>query len=335
MLEILRQEEEKMLQAYLETELKIFKKTYACQKNGCYQRQIKTSLGICNLYIPRTRKNEFHTTLFSKYSRYTKDFERQLFLLTKGKEYKNISNSFLLSKSTIKRFREKYLKTYEEFKARELKNSYEVVYLDSTFYYGNCISLLLGQNGKSKQVIDFCISKTEKLENYQKLLSILLERKIQVKMYVCDGFKGLANLLNSLFAKPLFQFCTNHFFRFQRKIKKTDDEFLDKLKALIKGGEDYNTCYQKALSLKSEYQVKIPKNTLARIFTFKKANLPYKTNNIIESFNHLLKSFLPRCYSSKNLEREIATICIKINDREQTKTKNTYKGKKREQTKKW
>ena len=135
--EVARRAVKEFLENLMNTERDVFLMENNGQKNGYYNRSMKTKVGeIKDLNVPRDRDGSFRTAVFEPYSRSIGIDELILALYSKGISTRNSAEIMQTifrnrySKSTISTITEATLEEVRRFQERSLDQRYIAIFLD-------------------------------------------------------------------------------------------------------------------------------------------------------------------------------------------------------------
>lgn len=197
------------------------------QRNGKYERDLVTSMGVIeDLPVPRTRQG-FRTALFERYQRRQAELDEAILEMFVGGvsaarvgEVVEALSSVKLSPSTVSRIFHSLDEEFEGWKNRPLQSHYLYVFADGTYFtviYGEegCkmpILAVIGidETGK-REVLAFTVGERENQQAWEDLLENLKERGVaSVDLWITDGNKAMINAIALKFSASKRQRCIKH-----------------------------------------------------------------------------------------------------------------------------
>jgi len=197
------------------------------QRNGHYTRDLETTVGlITDLPVPRTRAGH-QTQLFERYHRRRDDldgaiaemFVKGVSTAKVGEVVETLTGSHP-SASTVSRVFHTLESEYEEWKKRQLAESYAYAFADGTYftviYNGEgCKMPILAVVGiretGEREVLAFRVGDRENQPAWEDLLEDLKARGVkEVKLWVSDGGQAMLNAIKRKFADSQRQRCVIH-----------------------------------------------------------------------------------------------------------------------------
>lgn len=238
--------------------------------NGNYPIYLKTNYGDIQILKPRFRGAEFNSKIIENYKQNYKSINFAIvesYLMGQSLRNTSISTELFtgiaISRQTISNLLKKLDTEIFKFHYRKITKNYKYIYLDGKYFkvkergkirrYVVLIVLGVTEDNK-KELIDFNIAKSEKEQNWTRLLNHLTQRGLdfdQVKLIVSDKAGGiLASLINYYPMTP-HQLCMFH------KIANIN-KYLNKRANRKKILNDASNCYKEANS-KAEFRDKLIK----------------------------------------------------------------------------
>ena len=197
------------------------------QRNGDYERNLGTSMGVIeDLPVPRTRQG-FRTELFERYQRRQAELDEAILEMFVGGvstakvgEVVEVLSGAGLSSSTVSRIFHSLDEEFESWKSRPLQNHYLYVFADGTYFtviYGEdgCkmpILAVMGidETGK-RDVLAFTVGERENQNAWEDLLENLKNRGIQqIDLWITDGNQAMLNAIQNKFSTSQRQRCMKH-----------------------------------------------------------------------------------------------------------------------------
>jgi transposase-like protein len=197
------------------------------QRNGRYERDLGTSMGVIeDLPVPRTR-NGFRTELFERYQRRQAQLDQAILEMFVGGvstakvgEVVEALSGAHLSPSTVSRIFHSLDEEFESWKSRELQSQYLYVFADGTYFtviYGEdgCkmpILAVIGIDTMGKRdVLAFTVGERENQNAWADLLEKLKSRGVQhIDLWITDGNQAMLNAIQNKFPDSQRQRCMKH-----------------------------------------------------------------------------------------------------------------------------
>jgi transposase-like protein len=196
-------------------------------RNGFYQRDLGTSMGVIEgLSIPRTR-NGFRTELFERYQRRQAELDGAILdMFVKGVSMEQVGNVVETltgthpSPSTVSRVFHSLEGEFENWKKRSLRSHYLYAFADGTYFsviydeIGCKMPILavigIDEEGK-REVLAFRVGERENQSAWENLLDDLKERHVaEIDLWVTDGNKAMTNAIDKKFPTAQRQRCVKH-----------------------------------------------------------------------------------------------------------------------------
>ena len=197
------------------------------QRNGRYERDLGTSMGVIEeLRVPRTR-NGFRTELFERYQRRQTELDEAIPEMFVGGvstarvgEVVEALSGVNLSSSTVSRIFHSLEEEFEGWKSRPLQNRYLYVFADGTYFtviYGEegCKMPILAVLGidetRKRDVLAFTVGERENQHAWEDLLENLRSRGVQqIDLWITDGNQAMLNAIQNKFSGSPRQRCMKH-----------------------------------------------------------------------------------------------------------------------------
>jgi transposase-like protein len=214
-------------------------------RNGSYQRDLGTSMGVVeDLPVPRTRDG-FRTQLFEHYHRRQAELDdaicRMFVCGASDAQTGNIVEALTgstLSPSAVSRVFHSLEGEFVSWKQRSLKSRYLYVFADGTYFTviydeNGCkmpVLAVVGIDEEGKRdVLGFTIGERENQTAWEDLLEDLKTRGVsQVDLWITDGNKAMINAIELKFPTSRRQRCIQH------KMKNVLGYVPDKQQDLVK-----------------------------------------------------------------------------------------------------
>jgi putative transposase len=197
------------------------------QRNGRYERDLGTSMGVIeDLPVPRTRQG-FRTELFERYHRRQAELDETILEMFVGGvstakvgEVVEALSGANLSPSTVSRIFHTLDEEFENWKNRPLQSHYLYVFADGTYFtviYGEAgckmpILAVIGidETGK-REVLAFTVGERENQHAWEDLLESLKSRGVQhIDLWITDGNQAMLNAIQNKFSGSQRQRCMKH-----------------------------------------------------------------------------------------------------------------------------
>lgn len=249
----LAQEFKRMLEKIMQEEReKYLEQNTGTRANGYYKRFPKTILGEMELNIPRTRDGEFKTNILPERKRVLfmlDDLIRALFLAgvstrKTGKVIEHlfgfsVSPQFTSSIATISQ------KVIDEFKNREIKDDYPVIYIDATYIplkrdsvAKEAVYAVMGVKvDGTRSILTYWLpGGEESATNWQEIFNNLKSRGLKtVKMIISDDLTGLEKAIQETYPTAKHQLCWFHLKKnIKNRVRKRHwNEILSELNSIM------------------------------------------------------------------------------------------------------
>ena len=237
-------------------------------RNGSYQRQLKTRVGSIELDVCRDREGTFRTDLFERYQRSEKALVLSfLEMYLWGVSTRNVTEiteslcGFSVSKSQVSEMTKSMDEKSEEWRNRELLESYKYLIFDARYekvreagrVVSKAVAIAVGitEEGK-REVLGTWVINSESFEQWDDCIRQLVERGLRgVRYVVSDQNKGLRAAIEKRFQEVVWQRCQVHFMRnFLSKLSKQIQPEAIKLLRKVFAAEDKKTALVEAGELK-------------------------------------------------------------------------------------
>ena len=196
-------------------------------RNGSYQRDLLTGVGLIpDLEVPRTR-NGFHSQLFAQYQRRQAELDQAMAQMFVGgvstKQVGSVMKGLTgvePSPSTVSRVHHQLESEFEGWKKRPLAAKYVYAFADGTYftiiYEGEgCKMPILAVVGITeegeRQVLAFSVGERENQNAWEELLDDLKRRGVQeIGLWITDGNQAMLNAIGLKFPTSQRQRCVQH-----------------------------------------------------------------------------------------------------------------------------
>lgn len=197
------------------------------QRNGHYQRDLGTSVGLIEqLPVPRTRRG-YRTQLFERYARRTQEVDTAIGeMFIKGVSTRQVGEVWEAltgsspSASTVSRVFHTLEDEYQAWKMRPLCERYEYIFADGTYFTviyedEGCkmpILVVIGiKPDGEREVLGFSVGDRENQAAWEEVLEDLKRRGVrEVGLLITDGHQAMLNALSSKFPGVERQRCVKH-----------------------------------------------------------------------------------------------------------------------------
>ena len=200
------------------------------ERQGGYERNLTTTFGTSRIRIPRVRFNNIkvHYSLFEKYQRRQKKFDRMVLLsMLLGhsvRKQRRFFHAFLgdaVSHTTASRLIKSLEGDLQHFRTKPIPDIYKYLIIDGLWvkvYNGRLkdmvILFVLGVTlDNKKEIIAFKLAKGETEEEVTALLNDLYRRGLEgknLKLIASDGAKGIRAAINMVYPYAKWQLCYVH-----------------------------------------------------------------------------------------------------------------------------
>jgi len=200
------------------------------ERQGGYERNLTTTFGTSRIHIPRVRFNKVkvHYSLFEKYQRRQKKFDRMVLLsMLLGhsvRKQRRFFRAFLgdaVSHTTASRLIKSLEGDLQHFRTKPIEDIYKYLIIDGLWvkvYDGRLkdmvILFVLGVTlDNKKEIIAFKLAKGETEEEVTALLNDVYRRGLEgkhLKLIASDGAKGIRAAINMVYPYAKWQLCYVH-----------------------------------------------------------------------------------------------------------------------------
>jgi putative transposase len=200
------------------------------RRNGSTTKGVRTSLGAVQIKVPRDREGTFEPHLVPKYRRSVAHFDRQvLALYARGMSVRDIQRTLEelygaeVSPELISRVTASIKEELEQWRSRPLERLYYVVYIDALIgktrergpVSRRTLYTVVGiTEAGEKDVLGLYIADSESAKYWMGVLEDLRNRGVErIGVVAADGLLGLAEAVEAVFPKAVFQTCVVHLIR--------------------------------------------------------------------------------------------------------------------------
>ena len=223
-------------------------------RNGYYQKKVRTSAGETNIQVPRDRNGTFTPQILGKYGTNTNELEDKILsLYGKGLSTRDIHDTLAdlygveVSATTISSITDKIWPMVEAWQNRPLDAVYAVIYLDAIHVNirregkvsKTAVYIVLGLDLEGKRdILGHWVGDGGEGANFWlSVLSDLQNRGVKDIFITCvDGLTGFSEAIEAVFPKTSIQRCIIHQIRNSLRYVTWSDR-----KAFVK---DLKTVYQ-------------------------------------------------------------------------------------------
>lgn len=196
-------------------------------RNGHYERDLVTTVGLIeDLPVPRTR-NGFRTELFERYQRRQAELDEAICeMFVRGVSTAQVGQVVEVltgtnpSPSTVSRIFHSLEEEFERWKQRKLASHYLYAFADGTYFtviydQEGCKMPILAvvgidEDGK-RDVLAFSVGERENQAAWEDLLENLKSRGVEsVDLWVTDGNRAMMNAIENKFPSSQRQRCIKH-----------------------------------------------------------------------------------------------------------------------------
>lgn len=290
-------------------------------RNGSYEKKIRTSSGETVLTIPRDRNGSFEPQVVAKYQPNTNELEEKVLgLYAKGVSTRDIEDSLgdlygvTVSASTVSKITDKVQQQVRAWQNRPLATIYPLIYLDA-------IHLKIRREGKVSNTAVYVVLAVD-LEGQRDILghwigeggeganfwlsvvSDLQTRGVEDVFIACvDGLTGFSEAIHAVFPQVIVQRCIVHQIRNSlRYVSSTDQKaFMADLKTVYKAStraEAETNLLQLGETWSNQYAIAVRSwennwEELAAFFDFPaEIRRAIYTTNAIEGYNRQLRKVI-------------------------------------------
>jgi transposase-like protein len=201
------------------------------ERQGSYKRNLTTTFGTSRIRIPRVRFHnvKVHYSLFEKYQRRQKKFDRMILLamllghsVRKQRKFFRAFIGDAVSHTTASRLIKSLEDDLQRFRTRPIEDIYKYLVIDGLWIKvkeGNklkekVILFVLGISlDNKKEIIAFKLAKGETEEELICLLNDVYRRGLEgknLKLIASDGAKGIKAAINMVYPYAKWQLCYVH-----------------------------------------------------------------------------------------------------------------------------
>lgn len=197
-------------------------------RNGHYERKIRTSNGDVEIQVPRDRNGSFEPQILPKYGKNTSELEEKILgLYARGVSTRDIQDTLHelygvdVSPSLISQVTDKIWEQVEEWQNRPLDAIYPVIFMDAIHVKlrrdgkvaNTAVHIVLGVDLEGhRDVLGHWVADGEEGANFWlSVLSDLQNRGVKdIFIASVDGLTGFQEAIQSVFPKTLVQRCIIH-----------------------------------------------------------------------------------------------------------------------------
>jgi putative transposase len=201
------------------------------ERQGTYERNLTTTFGTSKILVPRVRfkKVKIHYSLFEKYQRRQKKFDKMVVLAMllglSVRKQRRFFKSFIgdaVSHTTASKLIRTLEEGLQEYRIRPIEDKYKYLLLDGLWVKvkdagklkEKVILFILGVTlDNKKEIIAFKLAGGETEEEVTALLNDIYRRGLegkQLKLIASDGAKGIRSAINMVYPYAKWQLCYVH-----------------------------------------------------------------------------------------------------------------------------
>jgi transposase-like protein len=201
------------------------------ERKGGYDRNLITTFGASRIRIPRVRFNKvkIHYSLFEKYQRRQKKFDKTVVLAMllglSVRKQRKFFRSFIgdaVSHTTASKLIRTLEGGLQAFRTRKIEDKYKYLLLDGLWVKvkdGNklkekVVLFILGITlDNKKEIVAFKLARKETEEEVTALLNDVYRRGLEgkyLKLVASDGAKGIRSAINMVYPYAKWQLCYVH-----------------------------------------------------------------------------------------------------------------------------
>ena len=197
-------------------------------RNGYYDRKLRTSNGDVEIQVPRDRNGTFEPEILPRYGQNTNELEEKILgFYARGVSTRDIQDALNemygvdVSPSLISQVTDKVWEQVEEWQNRPLEEIYPVIFMDAIHVKlrrdgkvsNTAVHIVLGVNlDGHRDVLGHWVADGEEGANFWlSVLSDLQNRGVKdIFIASVDGLTGFKEAIQSVFPKTLVQRCIIH-----------------------------------------------------------------------------------------------------------------------------
>jgi len=200
------------------------------ERQGKYERSLTTTFGTSKIEVPRLRFNniKIHYSLFEKYQRRQKKFDRMVLLAMllgiSVRKQRKFFYSFIgdsISHTTASMLIKSLEDNLQSFRTKRIEDIYKYLIIDGLWvkvYDGRLKDMVLlfvlgVTKDNKKEIIAFKLAKGETEEEVTSLLNDVYRRGLEgknLKLIASDGAKGIRSAINMVYPYAKWQLCYVH-----------------------------------------------------------------------------------------------------------------------------
>lgn len=289
-------------------------------RNGSYERTLRSSDGVIPLSVPRDRNGDFSSSVVTPYKQVSSELEQKITSLYAFGTSTTDIVSFLqetygveVSTGFISQVTEKVLELAREWQTRPLEAIYTIAYLDAIHIkcreqnkvVNKAVHIVMAYDleGKKNILGHYIASGGEGAKFWLSVITDLKNRGVADILIACvDGLSGFEQAIHSIFPQTTVQRCVVHAIRNSMNYipHKLKSEFMEYLRPVytaptLEQAEVNFTILEDRYSEKYPMAVNIWKNNweaLTHCFSFSpEIRKMMYTTNAIESYNSVLRKY--------------------------------------------
>ena len=197
------------------------------ERNGHFQKTVKSQFGEFGLNIPRDRKGDFEPKIVPKYKRDISGLEEKIIsLYSRGLSTRDIHDQIKdlygieTSAEMVSKITDRIVPEIKEWQNRALEPMYPFVFMDAIHYKvredGHILNkaayVVLGIDIEgNKDILGIWIGENESSKFWLRVLTELKNRGVQEVLIFCvDGLSGLKEAIQAAYPKAEIQRCIIH-----------------------------------------------------------------------------------------------------------------------------
>jgi transposase-like protein len=210
--------------------------------NGYRYSSVLGHGGKLELVVPRSRHHNFYPLILALIKDQNEEVKTLAYeLYSSGLTTEQIGGLFdkiyghHYSKSSISNMMSTARSDIKSWLERDLEKRYPIIYIDATYWHTRRIdevsseayyTILAVKEDRTREVIAIVNHPNEGSSNWRDAFEILRKRGLDtVNLVVCDGLKGIENVIAEVFPMATVQLCTVHLTRnILSKVKPADKE---------------------------------------------------------------------------------------------------------------
>ena len=202
----------------------------ANRRNGTSPKTLRTDQGKILVDVPRDREGSFEPQIVPKHQRHFAGFDDKIIsMYARGMSVREIRSHLEeiygvdVSADLISTVTDSVIEELRQWQDRPLQSLYPIVYLDALvakvrdqgMVQNKSIYMAVGVDvDGAKEVLGLWVQSTEGAKFWMAILSELKARGVEDALVLCaDGLTGMAQAVEAVFPKTIFQTCVVHMIR--------------------------------------------------------------------------------------------------------------------------